>query len=263
MTIKVNAPNEAPVAVDDNDSTNSGSSVTTNVIENDTDSDGVIVASTVTIVSQPSNGMLVNHGDGTITYTPIGGFVGTDSYTYTVRDDDNAISNVATVTIEVTQPPSDQVLFYDSFEGFADQWTQDSQGDWFLSAQRATDGFYSLEVDGRASDATVEFIEGVDISGFSTVILSFDWLIERGFDRGEYLSLDISGDGGLSWTLDVMQLRGNESEENVWNPGYGPGESTSVNLAPWLGSKDLKVRFRSLVSRLSRGCQCGQRKNRR
>ena len=90
--------------------------------------------------------MLVNHGDGTITYTPIGGFVGTDSYTYTVRDDDNAISNVATVTIEVTQPPSDQVLFYDSFEGFADQWTQDSQGDWFLSAQRATDGFYSLEV---------------------------------------------------------------------------------------------------------------------
>lgn len=248
VTITVNAPNEAPVAVDDNDSTNSGSSVTTNVIENDTDIDGVIVASTVTIVSQPSNGMLVNHGDGTITYTPIGGFVGTDSYTYTVRDDDNAISNVATVTIEVTQPPSDQVLFYDSFEGFADQWTQDSQGDWFLSAQRATDGFYSLEVDGRASDATVEFVEGVDISGFSTVILSFDWLIERGFDRGEYLSLDISGDGGLSWTLDVMQLRGNESEENVWNPGYGPGESTSVNLAPWLGSTDLKVRFRSLVS---------------
>ena len=248
VTIKVNAPNEAPVAVDDNHSTNSGSSVTTNVIENDTDSDGVIVASTVTIVTQPSNGMLVNHGDGTVTYTPIGGFVGTDSYTYTVRDDDNAISNVATVTIEVTQPPSDQVLFYDSFEGFADQWTQDSQGDWFLSAQRATEGFFSLEVDGRASDATVEFVEGVDISGFSTVILSFDWLIERGFDRGEYLSLDISGDGGLSWTLDVMQLRGNESEENVWNPGYGPGESTSVNLAPWLGSTDLKVRFRSLVS---------------
>ena len=248
VTIKVNAPNEAPVAVNDNDSANSGSSVTTNVIENDTDSDGVIVASTVSIVTPPSNGTLINHGNGTVTYTSIGGFVGTDSYTYTVRDDDNAISNVATVTIEVTQPASDEVLFYDSFEGFADQWTQDSQGDWFLSAQRATDGFYSLEVDGRASDATVEFVEGVDISGFSTVILSFDWLIERGFDRGEYLSLDISGDGGLSWTLDVMQLRGNESEENVWNPGYGPGESTSVNLGPWLGSTDLKVRFRSLVS---------------
>ena len=58
----------------------------------------------------------------------------------------------------------------------------------------------------------------------------------------------MSGDGGASWALDVRQLRGNESEENVWNPGYGVGESTRVDLSEWIESTDLKVRFRSSVS---------------
>ena len=169
-----------------------------------------------------------------------------------MRDDDDAESNVALVSIVVEQG---QILFEDSFEGFADAWTQDNQGDWFLSSQRATDGIYSLEVDGRANNATVELIEGVDISGYSKALLTFDWLIERGFDKGEYLTLDVSGDGGASWALDVRQLRGNESEENVWNPGYGVGESTRVDLSEWIESTDLKVRFRSSVSG-SRGREC-------
>ena len=248
VTVVVAEPNSAPVAVDDNDSTRSGVAVTTNVIANDSDSDGNLVASSVAIVDQPSFGSVVNNNNGTVTYAPNPGYVGTDSYTYTVQDNEGAVSNTATVTIEVTSLPSDQVLFEDSFEGSADQWLQDGQGDWFLSTQRATDGRFSLEVDGRATNAFVEFADGVDISGFSTVILSFDWLIERRFDRGEFLSLDISGDGGQSWVIDVRQLRGNETQEDVWNPGYAPGDSTQVNLAPWAGSTDLKVRFRSTVS---------------
>ena len=248
ITIVVSERNENPVAVDDNDVTVTDVAVTTNVIANDTDSDGTIDASSVQIVGQPSSGLVTNHSNGTITYTPNQGFVGSDSYTYTVRDDDGSLSNVATVNIEVNAPGLGDILFEDSFEGNGDKWIQDSQGDWFLSRQRATDGIYSLEVDGRANDATVEFANGVDISGYSVVILSFDWLIERGFDRGEYLSLDISGDGGETWRTNVLQLRGNESLENVWNPGIRAGESTQVDLADWLGSPDLKVRFRALVS---------------
>ena len=248
ITVVVKDPNENPVAVDDNDATLRDVERTTPVIANDTDSDGTIDPTSVAIVSQPTNGSVTNNFNGTVTYTPNSGFVGTDSYTYTVRDDDGAVSNTATVEILVTAPSSGEILFEDSFEGLGDQWIQDGQRDWFLSRQRATDGNYSLEVDGRANDATVEFATGVDISGYSQVILSFDWLIERGFDRGEYLALDISGDGGLSWTTNVLQLRGNESLENVWNPGYLPGQSTQVDLSDWLGSRDLKVRFRALVS---------------
>ena len=248
VSITVGNPNAAPVANDDFASTFLGVSTTIDLIDNDSDTDGFLVSSTVAIVDQPTNGFVTNHADGTVTYTPLSGFVGTDTFTYTVRDDDGAESNTATVTVVVNDAPADQVLFEDSFEGNADAWVQDSQGDWFLSTQRATDGFFSLEVDGRASDAFVELVEGIDISGYSTVTLSFDWLIERGFDRGEYLSLDISGDGGLSWTRDVRVLQGNVSQENVWNPGYAPGESTQVDLGYWFGSTDLKIRFRSTVS---------------
>ena len=49
----------------------------------------------------PENGSVVNHGDGTIIYTPNPGFVGEDHVDYTVQDDDGAVSNIATVTITI------------------------------------------------------------------------------------------------------------------------------------------------------------------
>ena len=49
----------------------------------------------------PQNGSVVNHGDGTITYTPNAGFVGDDHVEYTVEDNDKAVSNIATVTITI------------------------------------------------------------------------------------------------------------------------------------------------------------------
>ncbi len=38
----------------------------------------------------------------------------------------------------------------------------------------------------------------IDLSGYSSAELTFDWLIESGFDSGEYLSLDVSSDGGAT-----------------------------------------------------------------
>jgi hypothetical protein len=43
----------------------------------------------------------VNPTTGVITYTPTFGFVGADAFTYTVKDDDGATSNVATVHVNV------------------------------------------------------------------------------------------------------------------------------------------------------------------
>lgn len=94
--------NTAPVAQNDSASTQASTPVKINVASNDSDSDGAIVLSTVTPVRQPVNGSINNNLDGTITYTPNAGFSGaTDSFTYTVADDDGAISNAATVSISV------------------------------------------------------------------------------------------------------------------------------------------------------------------
>ena len=51
----------------------------------------------------PSNGTLVNNGDGTFNYTPNGGFSGTDSFVYEICDSETPQNcDTATVTITVT-----------------------------------------------------------------------------------------------------------------------------------------------------------------
>ena len=80
----------------------------------------------------------------------------------------------------------------------------------------------------------------IDVTAYATVELTFDWLIENGFDSGEYLSLDISTNGGSSWIQDVRRLSGNVDAENTWH-----GET--VDLAAY-GSSNLLIRFRSSVS---------------
>ncbi|MCJ8273572.1 MAG: Ig-like domain-containing protein, partial [Psychrosphaera sp.] len=92
--------NAAPVATDDSSSLTTGSTVSVNVLNNDTD-DGTLQAGTVTVVDAPSNGTATANADGTITYAPTSGFVGSDSFTYTVMDDLNVVSNVATVAITI------------------------------------------------------------------------------------------------------------------------------------------------------------------
>jgi hypothetical protein len=69
MTIDVTAVNDAPVAVDDVDSTDANSGVTIDVVANDSDvEDGSF--SVIESLIQPSSGTAVDNGNGTITYTP-------------------------------------------------------------------------------------------------------------------------------------------------------------------------------------------------
>ncbi|MEO1491120.1 MAG: tandem-95 repeat protein [Pseudomonadota bacterium] len=98
VTVTVNPVNDAPVAVDDVDSTDEGTAVVISVLDNDTDIDGDTLS--VLGVSQGTNGATVRNGDGTITYTPDAGFNGTDSFTYIVSDG-NGGTDAATVTVTV------------------------------------------------------------------------------------------------------------------------------------------------------------------
>jgi hypothetical protein len=100
VTVTVNA---SPVAVNDQASTTQGVPVPVNVVANDTDSDGTVDPTTVTITRAPQNGTVaVNTTTGVVTYTPSSTFTGTDTFLYTVRDNVNGLSNQATVTISVT-----------------------------------------------------------------------------------------------------------------------------------------------------------------
>ncbi len=93
--------NYAPTAADDTGTTPEDTPVTVDLAANDTDLDGRVDPATVAIVNGPANGILVNNGDGTVTYTPGADYNGSDSFTYTVQDNSGATSNEATVSIGV------------------------------------------------------------------------------------------------------------------------------------------------------------------
>ena len=93
--------NDAPVAYDDSATTSEDTAVTVAVSANDTDVDGLVVPTSAAVLNSPSNGSLVNNGDGTITYTPNPNFNGTDTFSYTIADDDGATDS-AFVFITVT-----------------------------------------------------------------------------------------------------------------------------------------------------------------
>lgn len=100
---KIAALATAPVVSDDTASTVKDLSKVINVLANDSDTDGPLDPKNVTIVNGPTNGTLTKHPDtGTLTYKPTLGYVGTDSFTYTVMDSDGNVSNVATVSLTVT-----------------------------------------------------------------------------------------------------------------------------------------------------------------
>ena len=67
--------------------------------------DGVLVPSSVTVVSNPSRGTVsVDPATGEVTYTATGFFTGADSFQYTVQDDAGQTSSAATVTVVVNRP---------------------------------------------------------------------------------------------------------------------------------------------------------------
>lgn len=155
------------------------------------------------------------------------------------------VPNVGSFVLRL-QPrrPGTQVkMFEHDFEptNWSTHWVQDNQLAWSRSLRRSTTGNYSAEFKGSASNATLTTSDGIDLTGLASATLSFDWLIESTFDSGEYLALDISTDGGLSWINDVRRLNGNVSAENVWH-------SEVVDLAPYMTSETM-ARFRAKANR--------------
>ncbi|WP_152088404.1 Ig-like domain-containing protein [Limnospira platensis] len=104
LTIEENQP---PTANDDNATVRTGNAVTINVLNNDSDLDGVLIPDTVTVVDSPNYGNITVNPNGTITYSHDGSSSGTDSFTYTVEDNDGATSNLANVSITIQEPSAD------------------------------------------------------------------------------------------------------------------------------------------------------------
>ena len=89
--------NVPPAAVDDEAAFN-GTAVTLYLTNNDSDKDGNLVPSTLTITSPPTYGTLINNNDGSATYTPSTTINGSDTFTYEVCDSEG-LCDTGTTTI--------------------------------------------------------------------------------------------------------------------------------------------------------------------
>jgi len=102
--------NAPPVAVDDSFNLLQGFDPMANhlhILDNDSDPDGSLNMQMVEVLSGPVNGtvqiMTAAGHAGHAQYTPTDpNFLGTDSFTYRVQDNEGTWSNVATATISVT-----------------------------------------------------------------------------------------------------------------------------------------------------------------
>lgn len=75
--------------------------MTINLLANDMDVDNQLNPGSVTIVTQPGRGTVVNNHDGTVTYTSKRLRAGTDMFSYRVSDVSDAVSNRANIKIDI------------------------------------------------------------------------------------------------------------------------------------------------------------------
>ncbi|MEM8679853.1 MAG: Ig-like domain-containing protein [Planctomycetota bacterium] len=105
INFETQTANRSPTARADVAFVNENTSLRVDVLNNDSDSDGTLNINTLAIASQPTHGR-ATISNGELRYTPSENFTGTDSFTYTVRDNTGATSNVGVVTMHVIDTPN-------------------------------------------------------------------------------------------------------------------------------------------------------------
>ncbi|CAA6819128.1 MAG: T1SS secreted agglutinin RTX [uncultured Sulfurovum sp.] len=205
VTVTVTPVNDAPVAVDDNESTPEDTPIDINVTMNDIDVDGDILI--VDVFTQPNNGVVTQNADGTLKYTPDANFNGIDIFEYTVTD--GVLTDTATVTVTVV-PVNDAPIAVDDTNE-TDRNTSITLGleDIVLSNDSDVDGdtlsivSVSNEVNGTVilnGDGTVTFAPDVNYTGTG----QFDYTIS-------------DGNGGFDTATVVITIN-----ETVFPPDYRP-----------------------------------------
>ncbi|UWR25823.1 cadherin-like domain-containing protein [Sulfitobacter sp. S223] len=214
-----------PVAADDTLATAFDTALVLDVADllaNDSDPEGA--ALTVTQVSAAQSGTLTDNGDGTLTYVPADGFVGTDSFGYTVSDGTHQTTATVNITVgemAVSGPESDDF----SAAALGDQWTITTPGasSWALDTS-GSDAFLSLitpdgTYDAWGTNTTARAMQAMDDTDFTveTRFLSTPdskyelqgFLIEE--DADTWLRFDTYSDGSKLYAFAAFSNAGSNT----------------------------------------------------
>jgi VCBS repeat-containing protein len=221
VTIDVASVNDPPVAVDDVAETVVDTPVDIPVTDNDYDIDGTIDTSTVTIQTDASHGSTsVDPVTGVVTYTPDPGYIGSDSFTYTVDDDEGAVSNIATVDITVLSGDEvDQEQTQDNYNFivYDDRWGAQSFKPTLGTLTRIE--LYMQRRGNPPNNVVVsirESLTGEDL----VVIYKSPSEIPSTVDWVEFDFEDISVTPGNTYYIVLRTTGGNSLNSYIWKFGY-------------------------------------------
>ncbi len=224
VEMTVNPVADPPVAQDDSLSTEPDTSLTINVINdliaNDFDIDGDPLS--FQSFDQPANGMLVDNGNGTLTYTPNVGFAGTDAFSYTITDGSNP--DTATVAISVNDAIN---VWYGTQQAFgnlgeAQRWIN-ILGNVDLSQVSSLS--YSLNGGADRSLSLGPDTRRLEDPGDFNIDVDFAELDGSAIDDKVTIKADLIGGGVLTRDVFVDYEAGNQ-----WDANYSIDWSTVTNI---------------------------------
>lgn len=103
VNVRILANNSSPLSADDNFEVLIGGDVQLTPLSNDNDSDGQIIVDSIAVIQEPTHGTFTINSQGIIEYSHTGSSVTEDTITYTVKDNDGATSNEATIKIQIKE----------------------------------------------------------------------------------------------------------------------------------------------------------------
>ncbi len=252
VAITIRSVNDAPVAANNSVTLLEDASLNINVLGNDSDVDGILIPSSLELVSLPAHGVVtLNAVDGSVRYTPANDAVGDDNFTYRVLDDQGAWSNIATVALTI-QPVNDTPL------ANADQATLDEDSSLTL-AVLANDSDIDGSLQGVVIVAQPEsgsVVVGSDGQVTYTPAANFN-----GVDSFSYQAVDNEGAVSVAAMVNLTVRAVNDAPTISGNGAATLLEGGSYHFVPALADVDgnaLTVTAAGLPSWLSLNRQTGE-----
>ncbi|WP_158156491.1 tandem-95 repeat protein [Vibrio alginolyticus] len=183
VSVTVNSVNDAPIASNDTTITEEDSSVTVDVLPNDTDIDGDTLS--IQSASVPETQGTVEIVDGKLVFTPAENFHGDAEITYTVTD--GALTDQATVNVTVNAVNDTPVVE----SNIADQTLAEDFTPYSINLNTAfsdvdnVDGELSFSVSGNSN------IQVAIVNGIATFTPTADW---NGSEALTFTATDPSGE---------------------------------------------------------------------
>ncbi len=227
VSITVNAVNDAPVASDDATGTDEDVAVNINVLDNDSDIDGHLLA--VQSVTQGNDGAVTTDGT-TVTYTPNSGFVGNDSFTYIVTDGNGGTDN-ATVSVRVSGMTS-----YWKFNEGTGTLTVDERGsaDGTITDATWTEGVQSKALLYNGSTSKTVVGTAAALSGTTDFTVTA-WIKTSATTSGVIVQQRDESSGGWNGQYQLRTNGNGTVTFYIYNGGYqfNFGTTATVNDGQW------------------------------